>query len=158
MYPPDTAVPWIDQLIHRTQIETKDLLEHAATHRTDWRSTVAVRTLAWCDWRAESPPESTVRLALVTAGVRAPQPQLEVHHNGVLVAPVDLGYEDIKLALDYDGQWHADKDQLTRDRRRIRSLNAAGWYVYPITRDDLHNLDRLVETIRHLIESRERLL
>ena len=96
--------------------------------------------------------------ALVTAGVRAPQPQLEVHHNGVLVAPVDLGYEDIKLALDNDGQWHADKDQLSRDRRRIRSLNAAGWYVNPITRDDLHNLDRLVETMRHLIESRERLL
>jgi hypothetical protein len=152
------AVPWIDQLARTRRIQTDQLVEHAELHAGEWRCVRAVQTLSLCDWRAESRPESIVRVRLALAGVRRPVPQLEVRVGGTFIARVDLGWEDIKLALEYDGQWHADRDQLSRDRVRIRRLNAAGWYVYPITRDDLRDLDRLVETVRRLIERRSGLL
>ena len=66
-------------------------------------------------------------------GLPAPVPQYVVIHDGYFVARVDLAWPRYRFAVEYDGQWHADRDQLTRDRRRTRALNAIGWYIYPVT-------------------------
>jgi hypothetical protein len=152
------AVPRLDALARLTRATTGDLLAHAARHRGEVGSVPALEALRLCDWRAESPPESIVRLSLILGGLPAPIPQFRVVIDGQFLARVDLAYPSIRLALEYDGQWHADRDQLTRDRRRIRNLNAAGWYVYPITRHDLRDLDVLVEAVRELIARRTRIL
>jgi hypothetical protein len=156
--PMQTAVPWIDALARVRRLDTPVLLEHAAEHRHQYGNLKATQTLALCDRRAESPPESTLRLRLVLAGVPAPIPQFQVFDEGEFVARVDLAWPWLKLAVEYDGQWHADRDQLARDRERIRNLNAAGWYVFPVTRNDLRDLDGLVRTIAALIAQRSRIL
>jgi very-short-patch-repair endonuclease len=110
--------------------------------------------LSLADARSESPPESTVRVALALAGVERPVPQYSVMRHGYFVARVDLAWPDIRFAVEYDGQWHSDRDQLTRDRRRLRELTAIGWQVYHVTRDDLGDVDRLVRNIAAAITAR----
>ena len=155
-FPMLEAVPWIDGLAYPREFQTSALLQYAALHMREFGSTRALRTLALCDWRAESPPESIVRTSLVLGGLPVPIPQYRIVIDQQFLARVDLAYPALQLALEYDGHWHADAEQLTRDRRRIRNLNAAGWYVYPITRHDLRDLDALVAGVRAIVRKRSR--
>jgi very-short-patch-repair endonuclease len=118
-------------------------------------------TLTLTDPRAESPPESHLRVAIVRGGLPPPVSQFSVIVQGYFVARVDLAWPAWRFAVEYDGQWHADRGQLHRDRTRVRELNAAGWYVYPVTREDMYDLPRLIGHIgalltlrRNAIESR----
>ena len=149
-----TAVPWIDALAHVQEIKNERLREHALLHAGEvgcWR---AAETLALCDGRAESRPESIVRVHLVLAGIPAPIPQWRVVVDHRFIARVDLAWPDLKLAVEYDGEWHASNAALSRDRQRLRDLNAAGWLVYPVTRHDFRNLPVLVRTIGDIVASR----
>ena len=151
------AIGWIDRLANRWRLSTADLVAHAETHLGEWRAAAALEVVRRCDGPAESPPESTIRVRLHDAGVPAPIPQWEVETaGGLFIARVDFAWPELMLALEYDGQWHADRNQLARDRERIRRLNAAVWYVYPVTRNDLRDIDRLVENVRALIRRRSR--
>jgi very-short-patch-repair endonuclease len=91
-------------------------------------------------------------------GAPLPIPQWQVFDRGEFIARVDLAWPWLKLAVEYDGQWHADRNQLARDRVRIRNLNAAGWYVYPVTRNDMWDLDQTVQAIKIVIAERSRIL
>jgi hypothetical protein len=150
--PLEQAVVWVDALAHTRALSRRDLLAHCAGHAggTGWR--IAARAIGLCDPRAESPPESRVRLWLTLAGLPPPVPQYHVLDSfGEFVARVDLAWPRLRIAVEYDGRWHADPGQLGRDRRRIRALNALGWYVYPVTAADLHNPPALVAALRTLL-------
>jgi very-short-patch-repair endonuclease len=56
-----------------------------------------------------------------------------------VVARVDLGYPEQKLAIEYDGAWHGERDQFTKDRARLNRLLAAGWRVLFVTAADLRD-------------------
>lgn len=97
----------------------------------------ARRALDLSDARAESPPESTLRLALVLAGLE-PVPQYEVHDRGRFLARVDLALPAARLAIEYDGRAvHEREDVFTRDRQRQNDLVRAGWTVLRFTAVDL---------------------
>ncbi len=150
--PLEQAVVWVDALAHTRALSRRDLLAHCADHlgETGWR--IASQALALCDPRAESPPESRVRLWLTLAGLPPPVPQYHVLDSfGEFVARVDLAWPRLRIAVEYDGHWHADPGQLGRDRRRLRTLNALGWYVYPVTAADLHDPPALVTALRTLL-------
>jgi hypothetical protein len=148
------AVVWLDALGRARNLSSEQLRAHCAIHqgRQGWRQ--AARALDLCDPRSESPAESRVRLHLALAGLPPPIPQFTVLHDGEFMARIDLAWPACKFALEYDGQWHADPGQLGRDRRRIRTLNALGWYVYPVTSADLHHLDALARRVRDLLARR----
>lgn len=148
------AIGWIDALARRRHLSRARLLEHCAAHPRARRRHLALTRLSLADARAESPPESTVRVALAIAGVEPPTPQYSVMQHGYFIARVDLAWPTRRFAVEYDGQWHADRDQLTRNRRRLRELTAAGWQVYHLTRDDLGDLNRLVQNIAAAITAR----
>ncbi len=150
------AVVWLDALGHARALRPANLRAHCATHEGEpgWRR--ATQAIGLADPRAESPPESRVRLYLTLAGLPPPVPQYCVVHNGEFVARVDLAWPALKVALEYDGQWHADPGQLARDRRRIRELNALGWYVYPVTSADLHNPTALIAQVAAILAGRSR--
>lgn len=104
------------------------------------------------DGRAESPPESRLRVRLVLAGIPAPVPQYDVMNNGRWLARVDLAWPERRVAVEYDGHWHADPAQLRKDRRRLNGLISAGWTVLHVTDDRLrHDLDGLVAEIRSVL-------
>ncbi len=150
------AIAWIDAIARRRRLSVAELTSEAARHVGEMGSRRAGSTLAQADPRAESPPESTLRLAFHLAGFPVPVPQFSVIVNGFFVARVDFAWPQWRVAVEYDGQWHSDPRQLHRDRSRLRELNAAGWYVYPVTREDMHDMPRLIAQIAALLDRRRR--
>lgn len=108
--------------------------------------------LALLDDRAESPPESHLRVILVTAGL--PRPSV----NYVLVdaetgrdVRLDLSYRELKFVIEYMGDYHRTKKQWRKDMTRRSRLEVDNWYFMELNADDLLDPDELVrriETVR----------
>lgn len=138
------------------------LLAHAVVGRGELRETVAGlpsgrgsakarRAVSLTDHRAESQPESRLRVLLALAGVPA-VPQFTVRDGGgAFVARVDLAYPELRLAIEYDGAWHDESGQFTKDRRLWNRLAAAGWTVLHVTAADLRDPETLVARIRAMV-------
>ncbi len=141
------AVADVDAALHRELLHQADL-ERWLTLSHERGVRHARDVLALTDPRAQSRPESLVRVLLVRDGLK-PEPQLRVHHNGRFVAQVDLGFEEAKLAVEYEGRWHGDPMHVPRDRARLNRLEAAGWRVIFVTADDLRGDHRdIVDAVR----------
>lgn len=133
------AVPIVDTLLARglTTAPALDALVERYAGRPGWRR--AQRVFALTDPGAQSPPESGLRVRFVLAGLPRPVAQLPVRlPSGVVLHP-DLAWEQWQVAVEYDGHWHADAEQLHRDRRRLNQLVTAGWTVLHVTSRRLHN-------------------
>jgi hypothetical protein len=149
------AVAAIDVMLHRALLLAEDLRGAAAELLSGRGCRQARHAIALTDGRAESPPESRVRVLLTLAGI-PPVPQYRVlDRNGTFVARVDLAYPELRMAVEYDGLWHADGEQFRRDRRRLNRLVAEGWVVLHLTAADLKDPDGLVRRVRHLLAVRE---
>ena len=96
------------------------------------------------DGCAESPPETTLRLLILRAGLPVPTAQYRVFDDEGFVARVDFAYPELTFAIEYDGAWHGEAGQLGRDRRRLNRLSAAGWRVFFVTAADMHDPEDLV--------------
>lgn len=82
------------------------------------------------DGRAQSPPETYARLWIIRAGLPAPTPQLSVRdRDGILLGHSDLGYDEWKLAMEYEGRGHSEPGQFGYDIDRYSRMTAAGWLV-----------------------------
>ena len=91
------------------------------------------------DAGAESPKESWLRLLLIDGGLPAPETQIPIFEGGVPVAFLDMGYPDIKLAFEYDGDQHrSDRRQYVRDVRRLPMVERHGWEVMRVIAEDRH--------------------
>lgn len=114
----------------------------------------AQQTVALADPRAESPPESRLRVLLALAGLDA-VPQYRVRDEaGNVLARVDLAFPEYRIAIEYDGAWHAEERQFARDRRRLNRLVAAGWVVLHVTAADMRDPAALVARVRALLRDR----
>nr|WP_245788369.1 hypothetical protein [Amycolatopsis marina] len=78
------------------------------------------------DPRSESLPESELRVVLVIGGFD-PVPQHIVRRKRRFLARLDMAILKAKVAVEYDGRWHLDPDQMIRDRERRRRVAAEGW-------------------------------
>jgi hypothetical protein len=77
---------------------------------------------------AMSRPESLIRYWVSTSRLPAPQPQVPIRDRwGHVLVHGDLGYEEWKLVLEYEGRQHADADQFGRDIDRYSLMAADGW-------------------------------
>ncbi|MEU7618606.1 DUF559 domain-containing protein [Micromonospora rifamycinica] len=107
-----------------------EIARHFADRRGGRR---ARRVFDLADPAAQSPPESHLRVRLVLAGLPRPVVQHPARlPSGLLLHP-DLAWPEFRVAVEYDGHWHTDPDQLHRDRRRLNQLVAAGWIVLHVT-------------------------
>jgi hypothetical protein len=86
---------------------------------------------------AESPRETWLRLLVIRNGFPRPQTQIPVYDEyGVLVAVLDMGWEDIKLALDYEGGHHRNPVRFNKDIRRNDDVTELGWMDIRVTSQD----------------------
>jgi hypothetical protein len=145
--PLGTAVAALDGMVRAGAVGLPELLALAG-QGTGRRGVVRVRrAVPLVDPRAESPPESWVRVALRTAGL-APEPQYEVWVAGRFLGRVDLAFPGARLAIEYEGAHHFAGTQIARDDVRLAGLLAAGWRVIRLSAPDLRDLDAVVARVR----------
>jgi hypothetical protein len=127
--PVGKAVAEIDALARATHLKVADAELVAGRYKGHRNIRRARRALTLVDAGAESPRETWLRLLVIEAGYPPPQTQIPIHGAyGELVAVVDLGWEDVKIALEYEGDHHrTNRRQLCRDIERYEALPALGW-------------------------------
>jgi very-short-patch-repair endonuclease len=146
-----TGMPWLDALARRHELRREALVAYAHRRHGEYGWRRALRALDLVEPKAESPPESSLRIQLVLGGLPRPVVQHRVLHQGRFVARVDLAWPARRLAVEYDGEWHGEPGRLPLDRQRLRALRRAGWEVYPVTRFDLREPDRLVAEVSEVL-------
>jgi hypothetical protein len=145
--PRDDAVAAVDQLIATGVVDLEPVRALAAG--TSGRGSARAREVAaLADGRAESPQETRVRLLVGRSDLPMPVAQYRVFDERGFVARVDFAWPDRRVAVEYDGLWHAEAGQFARDRQRLNRLQDAGWRVVFVTAADLRDPDRLVARIR----------
>jgi hypothetical protein len=145
--PVGTAVAALDAMVRAGSVSLDALTTRVVGSAGEWGITRVRRALGLVDPRAESPPESKVRVALVLAGL-TPVPQFHVLHRGEFLAKVDFAWPEAKLVVEYEGAHHFDAERIIEDDRRYAALTAAGWRVIRLHAPDLRNLDDVVQQIR----------
>jgi len=152
-YPTTAAVAGIDALARVTDIKPADV-ELLAERYVGRRGIVQAReAISLFDSGAQSPKESWLRIVLVQDGLPKPQTQIPVRDEfGEAIAYLDMGWEDIKVAVEYDGEQHRnDRRQYTWDVRRLETLERRGWIVVRVVAGD-----RPAEIIRRVRAARAR--
>jgi very-short-patch-repair endonuclease len=142
-----TAVAALDAMVRAGAVERAQLDQMAASGTGRWGVTRVRRAFPLIDPRAESAPESRVRIALVLAGLE-PVPQYEIRLDGVLIGRADLAFPEERLAIEYEGAYHFEGMQIVRDDARIQRLKEAGWRVIRLSAADLRDLDAVVARVR----------
>ena len=101
---------------------------------------------------AMSRPESLIRYWVMTSDLPTPQAQIPVHDRwGVVRAHADLGFEQWKVALEYEGRQHADDGQFSRDIDRYSLMAADGWVTLRFAKRHLSSSVVLDRTRRTLV-------
>lgn len=153
----ETAVAILDAMLHQglvTQPELAVLLgrRRAAGAKGTRR---AARAFDLSDGRAQSRPESVLRVRLVLRGVPPPVPQYPVAVRSGMVLHPDLAWPEYRVALEYDGAYHSETDRLHLDRRRLNQLADAGWLVLHATSRRLYrDFEGLLREVQRALRSR----
>jgi hypothetical protein len=143
----ERAISALDQMLRLPGFPVDAFLAGIERFRGE-RWVTTLRTLApLADARAESPPESILRLYWIDAGLPLPHPQLEVWVAGRMLARLDVGHLRSLFAAEYDGvEWHTSPEQRAHDRSRRESVRReAGFTVDVFDRDDVFGQHRTVE-------------
>lgn len=137
-YPTMTAVAAIDSLARATDVKVKDVDLLLRRHGGRRGIVQARRAVELFDSGAQSPKESWLRVVLVQARLPRPATQIPVCDEfGEAIAYLDMGWEDVKVAVEYDGDQHrSDKSQFAWDVKRLEMLQRRGWIVIRVLAGD----------------------
>jgi len=126
----ERAISAMDQMLRLPGFPHDAFLAGVERFRGE-RWVTTLRLLApLADGRAESPPESILRLYWIDAGLPRPVPQLEIWVDGEMIARLDVGHLGIRFAVEYDGvEWHSSSEQLSHDRARRKAVEAHDFAV-----------------------------
>ncbi|MBX7265844.1 type IV toxin-antitoxin system AbiEi family antitoxin domain-containing protein [Micromonospora sp. Llam7] len=150
------ALPLLDLALRCGACQPADLRRETARH-AGLRGVCQARQLVrLADARSECRQESQLRLVLVDGGLPPPEPQIWVHDEwGNAVVRLDLGYQESKVGIEYDGRSHLTRERLRTDRARMNWLSAQGWTMRHFTARDLYHRPRyVVDQTRQALSSR----
>lgn len=147
------ALACVDQALALTPVDRRDELQAEVLHRIYVRRDPRGRRrsqvlLDLASGLAESPAESWLLLSLFDAGFPVPAQQLPiVDVGGREVYRLDFGWEEPRVALEYDG-YVAHAGRAVHDAARDQDLQRRGWIVVHATAEDLADPSRLHAEIR----------
>jgi AbiEi antitoxin C-terminal domain len=155
-YSPNDAVAAVDALAQAVELKSVDIELLLDRYRGRRGMKGAAAALELIDGGAQSPKETWLRLLLLNAGFPRPQTQIAVRNEwGWVDAYLDMGWEDIKVAVEYDGDQHrSSRYQYVKDIRRLEMLDQRyGWLVVRVVSED-----RPDDVIRRVAAARARRL
>lgn len=103
---------------------------------------------------SESPGESRTRFVMLEAGFPEPVPKHWVQLEEDRRARTDLAYPELRIAIEYQGEYHFSPEQVIDDMERIRELRLRGWIVILVTRRDIRNPVAFLAELRAALASR----
>ncbi|BCI83538.1 endonuclease domain-containing protein [Mycobacterium sp. SMC-18] len=122
------AVARLDALGAATGFNVDAVREVAGRHRHARGLRQLEQALALYDPGAQSPQESWLRQLLIAEGFPRPKTQIPVTGpDGRAKYFLDMGWEDMRLAVEYDGEQHAG--QIGYDIVRSEYIAGVGWTV-----------------------------
>lgn len=143
-----------DSLVHKGRVTPGALRQFCAERSADGVGR-AREAAGLVRQGVESPNESRLRLLLVSASLPEPVVNFEVsNERGFVVRRVDLAYPDVKVAIEYDGRHHIDREgQWRADLVRREELERQGWHFVVVTavdlfRDPARVIHRIVMALR----------
>ena len=135
--PTGDAVARLDALVRATSCRVEDVLLLAKRYPRARGSRRLRAALPLVDAGAASPKETWLRLLVVRAGLPTPETQIPVVKHYRTVAMLDMGWEALMVALEYDGDQHrTSRRQYVRDLRRLKELEDCGWIVIRVIAED----------------------
>jgi very-short-patch-repair endonuclease len=137
-HPPRVSVAAVDALIHASGLAMPEIASLARRYRGRRGMRRAQAALALVDPGAESPKETWLRLLLIRSGLPRPRTQIPIYDQwGRAEAYLDMGWPELKVAVEYDGEHHrTDRRQYVRDIRRAEMLDDLGWIVVRVVAGD----------------------
>jgi very-short-patch-repair endonuclease len=146
------AVVCIDALLHARCAKVEGIAGYISLGGRG--SLKAAQALELADGKSESPMESRTRIWLLQAGLPTPEVQYEVRLGGGVVVRLDLAYPEYRVAIEYDGDYHREKEVFCRDATRANLLLAAGWKVFRFTAADAaRDGERIVAQVRAALQA-----
>jgi hypothetical protein len=136
--PMGMAIAHLDALMRATGIKANEVVQVADQHPGARGLRQLETALDLVDPDSQSPRETWLRLLLIRAGLPRPTTQIPVMSaSGTQVYYLDMGWEDLMVAVEYDGEHHRlDRWQYTKDIRRSEALDRLGWIVIRVTVSD----------------------
>lgn len=135
----DRAISALDALLRTESFIREELLAGVERFR-GMRWVTQLRELApLADARAQSPPESIVRLRCIDSGLPPLEPQVEVRreYGGTSVAYLDLANRRLRFAVEYDGKaWHESEEKRAGDRQRRVWVRDEHGYSFAVLEDE----------------------
>ncbi|MFI5838101.1 type IV toxin-antitoxin system AbiEi family antitoxin [Catenuloplanes sp. NPDC051500] len=146
------AIMAMAAILHRKLIK-KERLAAYADGRAGWPGTVRFAArLDETEPLTESPMETLLRLLITDAGLPRPVAQLDVmSRGGTWLARVDFDYPALRIAIEYEGDHHRDRNTFREDIARKRRLEHGRLACAP-----LHRRRRAAQTRRDRPRDRHR--
>jgi very-short-patch-repair endonuclease len=104
--------------------------------------------------RSESPQESRIRIALMRANIPGLSINAPVRGASGRTYRADFAFLERGLILEYQGDYHRERDQFRRDLTRTIDLQTAGFSVVLLGPDDVSSERALVALVRDLLHTR----
>ena len=141
------AVARLDALARATGVKIGDVAELAARHPGARGLRKLETALDLVNAGAASPRETSLRLSLIRAGFPRPQTQIPLRRPDGRWYFLDMGWEDIKLAVEYDGDQHrTSRRQYVGDAERQEFIARAGWTHIRVLAE--HRGDAVIHRVR----------
>jgi hypothetical protein len=126
-----------DAMTHNRLVTLEELRRYFASKRRLRNLRIGEALIDEIEPKSDSPMETRLRLCVIDGG--NPRPEAQVHvfeRSGNFIGRADLGYEEFKIAFEYDGalHWLQRRD----DDRRRDAMREAGWIVIVFSADDIY--------------------
>jgi very-short-patch-repair endonuclease len=153
--PRDDAVARLDALMWAQRFPVDDVWSLAQRYPRA-RGLKGLRVaLPLIDAGAASPKETWLRLLLIDNGYNDLTTQIPVFDRQGLIGVADMGWPELRIAVEYDGDYHrTSRRRYVMDQRKLRRLAALGWIVIRvIAEDDEADILARVERARRVREA-----
>jgi very-short-patch-repair endonuclease len=104
--------------------------------------------------RSESRRESLLRVLVVTAGIQGVSSNPWITTSGGYRYRGDLVIPEKKVVIEYQSRFHDGSKEFRADMTRISRLEADGWFVMQVNKDDLDDPRELAQRIRIVLRMR----